>query len=178
LQEARVIFSDWKAIQDEKSKLPDDPLTASDKNKLNLFENYFVKLVTAYGLTSVSPDTLSISRETYRPMREGFNLGFDLSASDGIRVIWSYLFSLLATARETKTNHPGLLILDEPKQQSTNPTSFASLLREATLSKTYNQQVFFATSEPLTDLKNALLGLEYTLISVEGKVLKPLYQEL
>ena len=170
--QANEIFSDWKRIQADKARLPHDPLTATDKAKLKQLETTFVSLLRDYGLLSVIPSTLCISSESYRPMREGFNLGFDLSASDGIRVIWGYLFSLLYLARTFQTNHPGILVFDEPKQQSANKVSFSSLLQHATEAAESNQQVFFATSEPVDELRNALAGKAHTLIEIYGKVLK------
>jgi hypothetical protein len=39
------------------------------------------------------------------------------------------------------TNHPGLLVFDEPKQQSAKDVSFAELLRRASTSLGHRQQV-------------------------------------
>lgn len=43
---------------------------------------------------------------------------FDSSASDGIRTIWAFTLALLQVSVEKDGNHPGVIIFDEPAQQS------------------------------------------------------------
>jgi hypothetical protein len=124
-----------------------------------------------FGFSSLSPDTLEISRETYRPIREGFDLGFDLSASDNIRTIWAYLQGLLELSSGASLNHLGLLIFDEPRQQEAAELSFQKLLTRAAKSGERGQQVIFATSEPLENIQRMTAGLNPQIVHFDGRVL-------
>jgi hypothetical protein len=147
-------------------------LAEDDERKLGLLEESFVAQLREYDFRSIPPRELHISRLTYRPVHDGFDLGFDLSASDMIRSIWAYLVGLLELARQVPTQHAGLLILDEPKQQSTSRMSFATFLRRASQAGAAKQQIIFATSEEPTSLAEALAEIPHTLISIEGRILK------
>lgn len=159
------------------NELPDDLLSRNDYIKLKSLEKIFKKHSKDYGLKSVKPETLSISTDTYKPIHDGFELSFDLqfdlSASDLIRMIWAYLISLLEISKEHDSNHLGLLVLDEPRQQSTALESLKEFLKDASKSKTTNQQVIFATSEEEAPLK-ALLNeadIDHHYIGICGKIL-------
>ena len=85
--------------------------------------------------------------------------------------------SMLELSREYEMNHPGLLIFDEPRQQDADPVSFSSLLKKASETKKYNQQVILATSEKTEPLKKATAGLDYKLIDLTEsgeKIMRPL----
>jgi len=123
----------------------------------------FAEQAKQYGFKSFPVDSLTISHDTYRPTREGFDLGFEISASDNIRLIWAYLTALLELARKFDTNHLGLLIFDEPRQQAAKDVSFAELLKRASDSKIFHQQVIFATSEPKQQLEKSLAGKEFAM---------------
>jgi hypothetical protein len=79
---------------------------------------------------------------------------------------------MIELSREETMNHPGLLILDEPRQQSTRVVSFAELMKRASSATVAKQQVIFFTSESTAILKQALNGLPHTLIECEGRMLK------
>ena len=80
-----------------------------------------------YGSTSLPIPERTISEDTYQPVYEGFDLGFDLSASDMVRTIWSHPMGLLEVACGFDNRHAHLLVFDEPRQQSTDPLSFTAL---------------------------------------------------
>lgn len=117
-----------------------------------------------------------MDRTTYRPVHEGFDLGFDLSASDMIRVIWAYLFAILAVGQENGGNHLGPLVFDEPRQQEAAHSSDRALLAEASSAGAGGAQVLFATSEPLESRQQMLQGRHYNLISLAAreKLLQPI----
>jgi len=155
---------------------PEHGFSLNDKEKLNALETQVVNYLSEFGFSSFDPELLKISRDSYLPTREGFDLGFDTSASDGIRVIWSYLISLFSLREAFKTNHPGILIFDEPRQQEANKLSFSGLLRGASKASGTGQ-IIFATSEEEDVLKEALDDCKYTLLSfspAEGKILRKL----
>lgn len=162
----------WRELSELKTDVRG--LSGSDEKKLASLERSFVEQLIEYEFKSITPADLKISRVTYRPEHEGFDLGFDLSASDMIRSIWAYLNGMLEVARTAKTKHPGLLILDEPRQQSASKVSFARFLARASRAGEFDQQVIFATSEEESTLQAALTGLPHSMIAVTGRILKPM----
>lgn len=140
-------------------------LSHEDKKKLDHLEESFKQQLQQYGFSSVTPASLEISLDTYRPIHEGFDLGFDLSASDMIRVIWAYLLGILETGQAYSTNHPLLLLFDEPRQQETSSLSFEALLSRAGSDGAAGAQIVFATSEEEDSLRRMLADVPHRLIS-------------
>ncbi|QCF26493.1 hypothetical protein [Hydrocarboniclastica marina] len=171
-----TLHTQYKELVRLRRTFPEQGFSIADSKKLILLQKEVVRLLSEFDFSSFDPELLEISRDTYLPTREGFDLGFDTSASDGIRVIWSYLISLFHLRDTCQTNHPGVLIFDEPRQQEANKLSFTGLLRGA--SRAANSgQIIFATSEEEQVLETALEGADYTLLSfspAEGKVLRKL----
>jgi len=170
----------WRAIQDELQKLPKSDVTDRDKAKITKWTESVRNQLTQYGFGSFQVDQVVVSPDSYRPEHEGFDLESSfalqtsISASDLIRTIWSYLTGLLELSRTVKTNHPGCIIFDEPRQQSARDVSFAELLRRASSASDSNQQVIFFTSENIERLRMHLSGLRHTLFPINGRVLKKL----
>ena len=124
--------------------------------------------------SSCDIEQLHISEETYRPNHDGYDLGFDVSASDMIRTIWAHLIGLLEVSAEFGLNHPGLLVFDEPKQQGAAEVSFVALLDRASVARSRNQQVIFATSEDRAGIVSEMKSRADHVIEFEGKILTPL----
>ncbi len=166
----------WRLIKEEISRLPKEDMTASDKEKISAWTKILRSELQQFGFLSVPPDSVSISNDLYRPEHEGYDvvtsLQTSISASDLIRTIWSYLFGLLELSREIKTNHPGCIIFDEPRQQSTKDMSFSELLKRTSTAGQYGQQVIFFTSENFERLGKHLKGVPHTMKKFEGRVLK------
>ncbi|UTT45355.1 hypothetical protein [Micrococcus luteus] len=165
-------WSDQRRLLDS---LAGDELSAADKAKLDALEASLRTQLQSYGFDSLNPHEIDIDRSTYRPTHEGFDLGFDLSASDMIRVIWAYLFGMLDVGQEETGNHLGLLIFDEPRQQETARESYQALLANASTSGLGGAQIIFATSEPAKSLLTMLRDREYNLIDLAPgeKLLQP-----
>lgn len=174
LEKLRPIIEEATRVRARLLELPKERLDAEDEAKLAAFEPRIVSQLKDYGFRSFSVDTIAISRDNYLPTREGFDLGFVTSASDAIRIVWSYLLGLLEVSRDYATNHPGLLMFDEPRQQAADPVSFQALLCRAADVNRFGQQVLFATSEPEESLHEFLAGKDYTEITFEGFALEPL----
>lgn len=153
--------------------LPQDELSGDDRAKLRALHRSFVEQLRAYDFGSFKNDMVQISFDDYLPRRDDFDLQADISASDSVRVIWAYLLGLLEVGEQFATNHPGLLVFDEPKQQSAKDVSFAALLRRAASGST-SRQVIFATSEPLETLTPMLENVDHTLHVVDGYLLQKL----
>jgi len=160
LDELSDLADQWGRLQASLAKLPKLGLSAMDIEKLQRMTQLFRSQVRAYGMSSIDPDEIQISHDTYRPNHEGFDLHFDLSASDNIRAIWAFLMAFLEIARDCPTNHPGILLLDEPKQQSTADAGLASFLERAAQSRDAGHQVIVATSESANTLERMLSHLK------------------
>lgn len=165
-------WSTQKSLLDD---LKGDQLSAADKTKLDTLEASLRAQLRLYGFDSLNPSEIDIDRSTYRPTHEGFDLGFDLSASDMIRVIWAYLFGMLDVGQNESGNHLGLLIFDEPRQQETARASYQALLANASTSGLGGAQIIFATSEPAESLLAMLGDREFNMIALAPgeKLLQP-----
>ena len=169
------MYRKYKALTKERRGLPESVLTTLDVKKIRKLEVYLRELLVDYGFSSFNPDKLDISNDSYLPTREGFDIGFDTSASDGIRLIWSYLLSLFKLSNEIETNHPKLVVFDEPRQQEANKLSFTTLLKSASEICESGGQVILATSEEASVIKASLQGVNYKMFSsekVEGKIIR------
>lgn len=156
-----------------KASLPNQRLTDADKDKLSSLTRLVREQLALYGFGTFRPSELEISEDNFRPQKEGFEIGFEVSASDAIRLKWAYQLALLELDREKDTNHPGILFFDEPRQQEASRISLSNLLKRAASAKQANQQVIFATSEDRHELDVLLASVESHLISFEGPILRP-----
>ena len=99
---------------------------------------------------------------------------FDSSASDGIRVIWAFTMALLQVSIEKNGNHPGVIIFDEPAQQSIVPEDMKSFIESVVeIDKPF--QIITAitlNSQELKDIISALDALRHHKITIEGKAFK------
>jgi hypothetical protein len=166
----------WLLLKWETETLPKEDTSIDDVGKLERLSDIFRAELSEFGFASFKPETLTISKDTYRPEHDGFDLPTNISASDFIRVIWAYLHGLLELSRCFDTNHPGLLVMDEPKQQSTKSLSFGELIRRASTAKAHGQQVVLVTSEDRDQLVATLKDVPHTLLTFEGRIIKKLQQ--
>lgn len=113
------LSNDWKKYLSNYAKLPTSKLTDQDERKIKSLRNYFVSNLKDFGYrSSADIDKVMISKETYMPIIENFDLKFDSSASDHIRRIWAFTLAMVQTSNEFGGNHPGILTFDEPGQHS------------------------------------------------------------
>lgn len=144
LAEFAQLAGDWKDVQERRARLPKGALSGADENKINAFEQIFRQQLLQYKMGSVDPRELNISRDNYAPELGLLNLKADVSGSDLIRLQWAYLLGLLELGLSVPTNHPGLLIMDEPQQQSVEEGAFLSMLEYAANFK--KAQIIIGTS--------------------------------
>ena len=131
LAEFAQLADEWKRVQERRTRLPKGALSPNDDSKVRHLEESIRKQLRSYGMDSLQPETIGISRGNYEPEVAGLNLGADVSASDLIRLEWAYLLGLLETGLRFPTNHSGVLIMDEPQQQSVEDKDFRAMLRYA-----------------------------------------------
>jgi hypothetical protein len=166
----------WNDLQDQKSRLSNAATTDGDRQKLTELEHRLIGAAKQFGFSSFAPELLRINRETYKPSREGFDLVYDVSASDNVRVIAAFLTALLEIARDFDTNHLGLLILDEPRQQNVRWTDLTSILERLSEAGRAHQQVIVATSDPPDRLKD--LRGRFQFETVEMNFFDPILKKL
>jgi hypothetical protein len=177
-EEATSVFEglakEWRAIELGIAGLPDDDLSEADRSKLRLWQESIREQLKEYGFKSLDTEELEVSAHTYRPEVEGFELQTSISASDLIRTIWAYQHGMLEVARVAGTNHPGMVLFDEPRQQSSSAVSFVRLLKRVSSAIEFGQQVILFTSEERERLDQHLTDLPHYIERIEGRVLQKL----
>lgn len=175
-EDFREIGEEWETVCSSLSALPRGDLSSSDHSKLRKLEESFKSLLNQFEYRSTRIDEFGISQRTYKPAIENVELGSEASASDNIRMIWAYLYSLMIVARSTdfSTNHLGLLLLDEPRQQEARDVNFREFIRVTASSDDFDQQVIIGTSEKFTELQVAIEGLSINLRHFENDLIAPL----
>jgi hypothetical protein len=170
----KQLAAEWRENETARSSLRDTTPSTRDQTKRALIETSFKTQLQEYGFSSYGEESfgrITLDVTTFRPTKSGFDLG-EMSASDTIRCVWAYLIALLECDRVAETNHPGLLILDEPRQQSAGRASFAALIRRASTARAAGQQVIFATSEESTELLDAMRETGAAVIELPSKSLQ------
>ena len=147
-QRADGIRGDLKALDSEYSE--------TDIAKIGAFGDDLRRQLHEYGFGSLPVSEVQIPAETLIPGHEGFDLGFDISASDGIRTQWAYYSALARLGLGRSSNHPGLLFFDEPGQQEIERSSLRAFMRNAASLATSGVQIVIATSEELGVLQDGL----------------------
>jgi hypothetical protein len=111
----------WSGLLEDQRRLREQGTPQTDRDKIAGLEASFLDQLRDYGFTSLPIGELSISQDTYLPTYEGFDLGFDLSASDMVRTIWAHRMGMLEVARRFPTGMRN-------SSSSTSPGSRAPIL--------------------------------------------------
>ncbi|MBN8783568.1 MAG: hypothetical protein J0G98_10925 [Terrimonas ferruginea] len=153
IQQLYLISNKFEVVKGRQSKLPKEYLSQSDSNKLLSFENIYKKLLFNFGYSTRPVQLIRISPDNYLPGYEVklensaskyVDIRFESSASDFIRSQWAYYTALCQSSLENGGNHFGVLVFDEPQQQSASTVNFRSFLNELEgMSK--NQIIIFAS---------------------------------
>ena len=170
-----AVLSDWRDCNNKLAVLPYDGFSQKDKLKLRLLRDSFKSNLQDFGYKSTPIEDFDLSTNTYKPTVDGIDIGSEASASDNIRVIWSYLYSLLmldANSNDISTNHLGLLIMDEPRQQETKDVSFKTFIKKASESYQEEKQIIMGTSEKYPDLIAMLDGLHVNLMHFDSNIIR------
>ena len=172
------LSAEWNTYLDQKNKLPKKDISESDVEKITLLKKRFIENLTRYHYSSLSSfDGIDISMDSsLLPTIDGFDMKFDSSASDGIRVIWAFTMALLQVSIEKDGNHPGIIIFDEPAQQSIVPEDMRSFIASVVEIKKPFQIITAITlnSQELINIIDELDVLSHHKIQIEGKAFKAL----
>lgn len=173
MAELAELSSGWLEVQERLKALPKGALSEQDQMKLSTLQDSFHRQLTQYKMGSLDVAEVKISPGSYEPEVAGVNLSADVSASDLIRLHWAYLLGLLEVGTQKSGNHPGLLILDEPQQQSVEETSSREMLRHAASQK--NCQIIITTShDRAIDTFLKKIGVTHLVEFEDDRILKRL----
>ena len=183
IEDLKSLSAEYGRILNSESNLPKDFFSALDRQKLATLKDNFIQLLRVFNYQSKPFDAIRISQDTYLPVAQKtdaeqfYNIKFDSSASDFIRCIWAYTTALLKTSITYDTNHPRLLVFDEPKQQDMSKDSFRSFLTE--LSKFTEQQVILFASFENSDnsFAEATEGLTFSINKIDELLIRPITKE-
>ena len=178
VEELMQVSGEWNIYLDQKSKLPKSNITESDNEKIALLRKKFIENLSRYHYRSLSSlEEIDISMESsLLPTIDGFDMKFDSSASDGVRVIWAFTLALLQVSIEKGGNHPGMIIFDEPAQQSIVPDDMKSFIYSVLELKKPFQIITAITlnSQELIEIINELDESSCSRIDIEGKAFRKL----
>lgn len=183
IEDLKSLSAEYGRILNSESNLPKDFFSSLDRQKLATLKDNFIQLLRVFNYQSKPFDAIRISQDTYLPVAQKtdaeqfYNIKFDSSASDFIRCIWAYTTALLKTSIAYDTNHPRLLVFDEPKQQDMSKDSFRSFLTE--LSKFTEQQVILFASFENSDssFAEATDGLTFSINKIDELLIRPITNE-
>ncbi|WP_395172679.1 ATP-binding protein [Roseibium alexandrii] len=185
VDELIAIAKEWARLSSRlKALRTGDDFSLEDKNKISGLQALVQGHLKTFNFHSFPPSEITLAKDNFRPQVLVFDkdtdgeiekdIGFEASASDGIRLKWSYYLSLLELDEKYNTNHAGLVVFDEPGQQAADPVNLTSLFQESAKVRPDRHQILIATSEKEHAIKEGLGDRPYNLISFDGYILKPL----
>ncbi|MDX6230606.1 MAG: hypothetical protein QOI76_3996, partial [Frankiales bacterium] len=121
--------------------------------------------LTATRFDSYDVSDVSLDRDSLRPTRSGFDMDVDVSASDVVRTKVAYLDAVRLQG-QAGGRHPGLLILDEPRQQDIDPTDYAAMLGYLADSNVDGGQVIITSATPRGELDELLALLPVAITDI------------
>ncbi|MBP0637535.1 hypothetical protein [Cupriavidus sp. AcVe19-6a] len=183
LRQLKGVSDRLLANQIDRKKLPKETYTEDDYERIRLFQKHFRANAGSFGYESAPIRDIEISDDNLVPclaqmeLREiRTDIKSDSSASDFVRLIWSYLLALHQTSAtmQFKGNHLGVLMLDEPGQHSMAVDSQHALLKQLA-SESGLQSIIAASFDENEDVfKQATQNVTFKLIEWTGKLLQPL----
>ncbi|WP_420998546.1 AAA family ATPase [Cupriavidus sp. 30B13] len=175
------------ANQAERKGLPKETYGADDLSRISLFEKNFRSNASSFGYESAEIADIRISLDTLTPILSELelreirskvqtSLTADSSASDFVRLIWSYLLALHQTSSTWgfEGHHPGMLLMDEPGQHSMRSSSQHALLQLLSGESRLQSIVAASFDENESVFLEATAGLKFKLIRWDGKLVQPL----
>lgn len=175
LMDLEDLSNRWKLYLESKAKLPKHDKSDADIEKIRLLKAKFIENLKLYNYSSLSDfGAVDISEESLLPTIDGFDMKFDSSASDGIRVIWAFTMAILQVSLDKNGNHPGIIIFDEPAQQSIVPQDMENFVKSVVSLREKCQVIMAITlnSQELVGIVNNLDKNTYEKINISGKAFK------
>ncbi len=179
------LSDEWKQFLAAEKRLPKGDLSGEDAAKITDLEDHFRHLLNEFGYSSKAESSISVSKNRERkfllPVAQSdnyvYNIRFDSSGSDLIRAIWAYYCGLMEVGERHQTNHPRLLIFDEPMQQDVANSSSNSFIRHLETYKNSQIFVFAAFNDSPQVYEEITRGVtDFHLIEIESKTIRPIGQ--
>ena len=179
----------YKKLNGDIASLSKYSVSRKDLNKIESFTESFKSLAKKFGYRSADVDEIEVKSETLLPYLKDLELRgrvernsstdikTDSSASDFVRLIWSYLISLYKASSTHNGNHLGVLLFDEPAQHSMSTQSVNEMLQ--TLAGTQGLQSIVAASfdeneEAYASSVSGLNPIHYKLVRLPRKIIAKL----
>ncbi|HBL6732440.1 TPA: hypothetical protein LSH72_000896 [Klebsiella oxytoca] len=184
LTKLEVILGEFIVNENARKNLPKSSYSLEDEKRIRIFERLFRENAGSFGYESAPIEDIELSRDNLVPclsqleLREirRSDIKADSSASDFVRLIWSYLLALYQTSNVSYVlgNHPGVLMFDEPGQHSMAVSSQHALLQK--LASLSNLQSIIAASfdESEAIFNEATINVSFNLIEWDGKLIGPI----
>lgn len=170
--QATRLYNEWSIATGSLSKLKKGSSTTNKNIITKKLEDIVQNNLEAFKFNRSSINDVTISNQTLRPEQDGYDIVAETSASDYIRIIWSYTLALLELAGMNKeVKHGGFVVFDEPRQHEASKVSFASLISKASESRGFNGQVIFSTSLDRPDLAQSCKGKNVNIIYFDDYIL-------
>lgn len=177
---AQVVVNDLLATQRrarvlkaELDSLGDEVLTNRDTRKLQSWQKSLQEFLTSFGFSVFAPAEITIDPQAMRPAHGESDLGFQGSASDGLKLRWAYLLSLVQASAAVGGCHPGLLLLDGPRMYDIGPTAMRAFLRSCSHlpGEGGQAQVILTLSESRSVIEDWLSGCNFRIVDIEERLL-------
>lgn len=146
---------------------------SDDEYKLTEFESNYKDLLNTFGYDSNEMYQISINRKepfkyfpVYKRSKSDTNpqsIRINSSASDFVRNIWAYTLAL----RNNGSNHPGLILFDEPGQHRTKLSSLKALFEEVSKEKDNQTIIFTSIDKPLNNDEKEKIDLDEIIKDLE-----------
>jgi hypothetical protein len=161
------------AIKDELDGLGEDEFSPNDTRKFNMWQRTLQDLLSSFHFGVFSPSEISIDPQSMRPTHVNGDLGFQGSASDGLKLRWAYMLSLAQTSSSAGGLHPGMLLFDGPRMYDVEASAMKPFLQKcATLPANGRRaQIILTLSEDPHVIAGWLSGYEYEIVDIENKLL-------
>jgi hypothetical protein len=168
LEELREIVSALDAAIRRRHSLAAEETSAAARERYEAWQAEFRSRLRALRFSTLDIDEITLD-ESGKPAHAGYDIAFQGSASDVVRLQWAYLVSLMAVSAQYGGNHPGVLLLDEPRQQEVDTADLRTFLQS--VARLSSGQVIVATSEPAAPLRSWVDGESALVIPVDGPLL-------
>jgi len=180
LENLKDLVRAFEALSKTEKELSKDGLSPQDRTKLGNLQSTFIQLLRRFKYQSKPFDSIRIDSDTLLPVAQKlagedqyYNIKFDSSASDFIRCMWAYFTSLMLTSLRHAGNHPGLMILDEPKQQEMAFDSFRAFLSELATIDQAQTLVFASFENADSSFQEVTQGLKFNLVEIGDRLIQP-----
>ena len=183
LGELRDLAAQWVEIKTELGGIRTVEMSELDKKKIAEFQRNVQDYLRLFGFRSFGPGEIELAADDFRPQavrheedgeRVERNIGFEASASDGIRLKWAYYLALLEVSQRFPMNHFGMVIFDEPGQQQMKEVDLASFLSHAAEAVERQGQVVVSTSEHIDRVRDCLKGSSARIHDYDGFMIRPM----